>query len=371
MEIVAGLSIKNFHPRVWDHTSPYHLPDLRAVMVSYAEFHQLPARRRQAMERGLHAYLGVPEGTTIYLDNGAFYFLTRGGETARNEYEAFVEHARPDWYPIPQDYIPSPAMTLDEQRGCLDRTMRVNLAYQHDGFVPVIHISQVIEESIVALQAHPRLVAKPAVALGGIVPNLLRMPKARPYREILDSVRRVRHAFADKQLHLFGVGGTATLHLAALLGMDSVDSSGWRNRAARGIVQLPGSGDRLAAPFNKWRGRVLSATELDKIAACRCPACTAHGLVGLQAGGTFGFSNRATHNLFVLLEEARWIEERLRLGTYADHYLTHLDNTIYRPLIEQTLLTSAAGRPGCDGTRYDSTGTETFSCPSPTLKEPV
>ena len=31
------------------------------------------------------------------------------------------------------------------------------------------------------------------------------------------------------------------------MGADSVDSSGWRNRAPRGIMQLPGSGDRMVA----------------------------------------------------------------------------------------------------------------------------
>jgi 7-cyano-7-deazaguanine tRNA-ribosyltransferase len=340
MQIVAGLSVKNFHPRVWDQTSPYYLPNLQAVMVSYAEFHQLPTRRRQAMEHGLHAYLGVPAGTRIYLDNGAFYFLRRGGETARHEYDEFVAHARPDWYPIPQDYIPSPAMTLDEQRHCLERTMQVNLDYQHDGYVPVIHISQIIEESIVALQAHPRLFAKQEIALGGIVPNLLRMPKARPYREVLNGVKQVRRAFVDKRLHLYGVGGTATLHLAALLEMNSVDSSGWRNRAARGIVQLPGSGDRLIAPLGTWRGRVPSDGEWNKLAACVCPACVAYGRAGLQASGTHGFANRATHNLFTLLEEARWIQERLTARTYANDYLAHLDNSIYRPLIEETLAAS-------------------------------
>ena len=84
-------------------------------------------------------------------------------------------------------------------------------------------------------------------ALGGIVPNLLRTPKAMSHGEVLDKVRQVRATFADRELHLFGVGGTATLHVAALLGLDSVDSSGWRVRAARGIVQLTGIGDRAIA----------------------------------------------------------------------------------------------------------------------------
>ncbi len=76
MLVVAGLSLKNLQPSVWDTNSPFHLPDLRAVMVSYADFHRMPARRRAAMERGLHEYLGIPEETKVYLDNGAFYFLS-------------------------------------------------------------------------------------------------------------------------------------------------------------------------------------------------------------------------------------------------------------------------------------------------------
>ena len=69
MRIVAGLSLKNLKPRVWDPASSFHLPELSAVMVSYAEFHQMKARRAAAMEMGLRAYLGVPEGVAIYLES--------------------------------------------------------------------------------------------------------------------------------------------------------------------------------------------------------------------------------------------------------------------------------------------------------------
>ncbi len=41
--IVADLSLKNLQPRVWDVSSPFHLRNLRAVMVSYADFHRMPA----------------------------------------------------------------------------------------------------------------------------------------------------------------------------------------------------------------------------------------------------------------------------------------------------------------------------------------
>ena len=340
MLIVAGLTLKNLKPRVWDATSPYYLPDLQAVMLSYSDFHHHPVQRRKAMEMGLHRWLGLPEGIKVYLDNGAFSFLRRVGETPRAEYEAFVQAAQPDWYPIPQDYIPTPRMTVAEQQRAYQRTMDVNLEYRRDGYVPIIHISRrpVLDEYV--RKASTRLSEKTAIALGGIVPNLLRAPKAMPYRTVLEGLKQVRREFADKQLHVFGIGGIATLHLAALLGMDSVDSSGWRNRAARGIVQLAGSGDRVVAELGKWRGRRPDDGEWEELADCDCPACKQFGLDGLKARAMAGFCHRATHNLWTLLDEARLIEKHLRAGKYRSWYRSHLNNSIYLRLIDEVISTT-------------------------------
>lgn len=335
--VVAGLTKKNLHPRVWDPSSPYHLCDLRAVMISYADFHRRRSWRDAAMAVGLRAYLGVPDQVRIFLDNGAFYFLSHGGEPPVREYEDFVAKARPDWYPIPLDFIPSPSMDRIAQRRCFEQTMAMNRAYRHDGFVPVVHVGRFLEAFTAAIIAEPELSAKPSIALGGIVPNLLRASKARPYREVLDALRHMRTAFAAKQVHVFGIGGTATLHLAALLGINSVDSSGWRNRAARGLIQIPGTGDRIVADLGSWRGRRLSEQEEMSLRDCGCPPCLGLGSAGLAAGGLSGASHRATHNLWVLLEECRRIEEHLSNGTYHRWYRDHLDNTIYERLITQVV----------------------------------
>ncbi|MBE9125374.1 MULTISPECIES: hypothetical protein [unclassified Coleofasciculus] len=335
MEIVAGLSLQGIKPRVWDSASEYYLQDLKAVMISYADFHKMPNRRRWAMEQGIHKYLGIPEGVQVYLDNGAFYFVTREGETPVKEYEEFVEQAKPDWFPIPQDFIPTPKMSRDDQERCFYRTMEMNLNYQHGSYVPVIHISNFLEDYVDQMKKHQPLLNKPYIALGGIVPNLLRATKAMPYKKILESLHHVRKEFKSQKLHVFGIGGTATLHLAALLNIDSVDSSGWRNRAARGMIQLPGTGERIVAPLGKWRGRAVNQEEEKKLKECLCPACQKYGLDGLKASKVEGFCNRATHNLWILIEEARLIQEHKTKGTYKDWYKEHLDNTTYRPLIAQ------------------------------------
>ncbi len=337
MRVVAGLSLKNLEPRVWNSASVFHLSGLSAVMVSCAEFHTMRAKRTAAMEAGLRAYLNVPKDVAIYLDNGAFYFGSQDQGAPLDEYEEFVAKAKPDWKPIPQDYIPFPSMTPQKRRECFDKTMRINLHYQHDGYVPVVHIGDHLMQYTAQITANDRLSKKPWIALGAIVPNLLRKAKALPYRDILVGLRHVRQTFAGKSIHVFGVGGTATLHLTALVGFDSVDSSGWRNRAARGIVQLPGSGERLVANFGSWRGREPSAAEWEILRRCPCPACRQHGVDGLRASKLLGFCCRATHNLWVILRENRWLMKHIARGTYRRNYKRRLDNSIYRPLIDELL----------------------------------
>jgi 7-cyano-7-deazaguanine tRNA-ribosyltransferase len=212
--------------------------------------------------------------------------------------------------------------------------MDINRAYDYDGFVPVVHISAFLEQYASAIKANKRLVAKPSLALGGIVPNLLRTQKAMPLDDVLTHLRFIRGEFEAKKLHVFGIGGTATVHIAALFRMDSIDSSGWRNRAARGIIQLLGSGDRMIANLGKWRGRQPSRQEWKKLQECHCPTCSLFGVKGLKDDGIEGFCNRACHNLWVLLEESKWIKEQLAEKSYAHLYKDRLDNSIYLPLIE-------------------------------------
>src|SRR5262249_56966666 len=106
------------------------------------------------------------------------YFLRSGQQATRRSYHQFVRDAKPDWYPIAFDAIPTPKMSDSMQQQCFDSTMSANRAHTHDGYVPVIHISRLLDRYVKALQHNPKLAQKDRIALGAMVPNLLRAPKA-------------------------------------------------------------------------------------------------------------------------------------------------------------------------------------------------
>lgn len=206
-------------------------------MVSYADFHKSSSKRRAAMERGIHACLGVDQGMPVYLDNGSFAFWRKGVEPPIDDYVDFVTEARPDWYPIPADYIPDPQSSRDEQKVLFNKTMEINLEYTGRGFVPVIHAGDWLEEYLKAFERYGLLQCT-EIGLGGLVPRLLSSKGSTSRERVIDAIKQAREYF-DGRLHVFGIGGLGTLHLAASLGVDSIDSSGWRNRAARGLILLP------------------------------------------------------------------------------------------------------------------------------------
>ena len=58
---------------------------------------------------------------------------------------------------------------------------------------------------------------------------------------------------------------------------------------------------------------------------------------GLKAGKLHGFCCRATHNLWVLLEENRWLTRHVPADTYRRNYARRVDNSTYRPIIDEVL----------------------------------
>jgi 7-cyano-7-deazaguanine tRNA-ribosyltransferase len=317
MEVVAGLTLKNLRPRVWDPLSPDHVPGLTAVMFSFDEFRHRPSLLRQATTTGFTSVLfgegaGVTAAPRVFLDNGAFACLRRGDEPAMDQYTQFVAATRPAWYPVPADFIPLPSYSRRRQRRLFDRTLAVLEANSSDGFCPVVHPGPWLDLYMEVLH---RLGQTKQLAIGGLVPHLLNSEGAQRRQTIL-MLRRIRREFPG-HIHAFGIGGIVTLHLAAALGLDSLDSSGWRQRAARGLINLRGRGERQAVKLGNWKGREVTPAEWEELARCRCPACRRSGNDGLRRKGIEGFVARATHNLAMLLHEAELIRRHLSAGDFA------------------------------------------------------
>lgn len=342
MEVVAGLTLKNMRPRVCEERSPEFMPGLTAVMLSFDEIRRRPKTRRRILAEGLHSIFGIKSDDIrgkrlrIFVDNGAFACLRRGDEPAVAEFREFVGATTPTWYPVPADYIPLPSYSRKRRRDLFRKTVSVLESHTYDGFCPVIHPGPWLDGYLETLQ---RLNLTRQLAIGGLVPHLLNSEGARR-RQTISLLCRIRREFPGT-IHAFGIGGIVTLHLAAALGIDTADSSGWRQRAARGLIILRGKGERRAAELGSWNGRALGGDEWDDLTRCRCPSCRRVGIDGLKARGVAGFAARAGHNLAVLLAEAKLINRHLANGDFPKWTMRRVRGHYMAPLVACAL----EGRP--------------------------
>jgi 7-cyano-7-deazaguanine tRNA-ribosyltransferase len=292
-------------------------------MVSFAELITRPGIYTASRREGLARYLDFTG--EVFLDNGAFSFQRRAVDPPVDEYVDYVERAKPDWCPVPTDYIPIPSASRKIAKRLAMLTSRVNSKYGGERFVPVIHMGKCFWDSF--LDTIHRLRPR-TIAIGGMVPHIRYMRGARP-RAAIQALAELRRRFAGP-IHVFGLGGGITsLHLAAALGIDSVDSSGWRVCAARGLIMLPGSGQRRLS--KDGRGRVLSGEERRAIASCRCSGCR-HSMGGYKL--TTSFQRRAAHNLSVLVTETQLINRHVAMGDIESWSGSRLKHNALRHLVE-------------------------------------
>ena len=113
------------------------------------------------MKAGLREYLGVPEGVAVYLDNGASTFGSRGGGAPLDAYEEFVEKARPDWKPIPQDYILFRACPVRSGAAVRQDDAGQPVGIEQNGYVPVVHIGSHLMQYTARVRADERLRLSP------------------------------------------------------------------------------------------------------------------------------------------------------------------------------------------------------------------
>ena len=118
------------------------------------------------------------------------------------------------------------------------------------------------------------------------------------------------------------------MHLMFLLGIDSVDSSSWRTKAAFGAIQIAGVGDRYVTRVKRhFVARQLSDTERNVLNGCRCPPCKRQGFPAL----TTSFRSRAIHNAWILQAEVRKARRLMKAGKYNRYAQELLRGSRYGP----------------------------------------
>jgi len=75
---------------VWDPALAVHIPPFRRD-GSYGEVFSRCRPGERLHETGPSSLLGVPDGISIFLDNGAFYFASQDDDATPDEYDDFGE----------------------------------------------------------------------------------------------------------------------------------------------------------------------------------------------------------------------------------------------------------------------------------------
>lgn len=122
------------------------------------------------------------------------------------------------------------------------------------------------------------------IGIGSLVPLVKSMKgsKKNGIESFLYTLITLRKRLPNSFIHAFGIGGTMA-YLALLAGIDSYDSNGWIQKAAYGVIQLPGISDRFLRkedhnrPYliknRKQRNCKEPINEIDMFMKCRCEAC--------------------------------------------------------------------------------------------------
>lgn len=156
---------------------------------------------------------------------------------------------------------------------------------------------------------------------------------------IVEIVKLIRKEFPNSFLHVFGIGGVTTMHLMFSLGVDSVDSVGWRLKAAYGAIQLPGTGDRFISPRKRKRTK-LSRNDLALLEYCECPICREKTVTKkiefLDNENPSTFYNRATHNAWIFQQELRGALNMIEKNCYFEYVDERLKRSPIKKFFDYT-----------------------------------
>ena len=299
-------------PKLWETSK------LDNLMVNAYFILKKASTYNKIVEMGIHKYLDY-DGL-VMMDSGGYLFQKKE-EMDLDPLKVLdlYENSRPDiGVVLDHPFDPNSSNLINKKRW--DITLK-NTAIMIESnskvpLMPVIHGYSLKElekacSDIKKIDDDPKL-----IGLGSLVPLIFsttagskRFPDCMQF--VMESVKLIRREFPDVMIHAFGIGSTLTMHLMYSVGTDSLDSTGWRIKAAYGMIQLPGVSDRHVKTRNNGR-RHLDIAEKRILAKCECPICSGKNIEERMDILDENFIPRAVHNAWVFKKEEEYFKDALK-----------------------------------------------------------
>jgi len=329
------------NPKPWQ---AFHLP---GVLMNALDIFATGQASQKAREAGINRYLGLEPSCPTLLDSGGYLYLKR------NDLKADPC----DILDLYEDLAPTIGAILDHpldpfaaievnQRRWQQTLVNTRLMFERNGcltLMPIIHAHSVAQAQKACTELREIIGEPVIVGIGSLVP-LMRtrhdgglLTEHQSSRHLaVELVRTVRNEFPHSFLHVFGVGGTTTMHLMFALGVDSLDSIGWRLKAGYGAIQLPGLGDRFTGNKHR-RNRTLLIEDMvakEALLECQCPVCQEHGTFEKRwMALDRSFNNRALHNAWVFVQEVNAFREWVKADSVEQFVSQRLQHSPLKSLL--------------------------------------
>jgi 7-cyano-7-deazaguanine tRNA-ribosyltransferase len=301
---------------------PWKYFQLDGVLLNAYSILQKPSISNKMKRNGVHDYLNFYG--PVMMDSGGFLFMKKTAMRMRAQTISDLYEATKPNFGVVLDHPLTLGLTGREVKGrqllTLRNTRRMISGKKNSNpeLIPVIH-GHTIESVRWFIRRLNAIGEFRLYGLGSLVPSVFNARGVGGIHNVIRIVSYVRKALPGKKIHVFGVGSAITMHLMFAAGADSLDSSSWRSKAAYGIIQLPGIGDRyITGRAGKATGKKylnLSRIEKKLLEVCKCPVCRREGLTGLR----HSFKMRALHNAWVLQKEVERARKLLATDEYEDY----------------------------------------------------
>ncbi len=317
------------------------------ILVNAADILTKPKIKQRILREGLREFLDTK--AKIIMDSGGFIFQKRSDLSITiQELIELYRNTEPDIV-VSLDHPIHPSLSKEVNLQRIEKSLtNIELMLKNDlnsTFIPVIHgysLESICDFSkkVKFLFSEYKNSTPEWVGLGSLVPLLrthkgsISIPKGivkgdlTAVNFVFVATSLVKKLFPKSMLHVFGVGGTTTMNLIYASGANSIDSVGWRMKAAYGAIQLPGLSDRFLHERKNKSRKVLEPNHEDLFLKCNC-GIKPHTRKTIDSS----FNSRAIHNAYVYKQEFLRIRRNLPLN---DEKLLDLQNYLYTsPLKKQ------------------------------------